>query len=167
MSLKVLTGGGSIVHAGAPDVDVNPLWTPPWSTVHNSLRMVAAKDAELFSQAEADVLESQLLACIGGHSFCCDVFGAHSKGETANSGLSFHGEAGMREWEVTAVSVSSVTMAVHLPKSMLRVERTFTPGADDSPVIHRAPQTPAENLRISQADPLRESLHKLYSGNSI
>ena len=41
----------------------------------------------------------------------------------------------------------------------------LTPGADDSPVINRDPLTPAENLRICQADSLRESLHKLSLGN--
>ena len=135
ISLKVLTGGGSIVWAGAPGVELNPLWTPHWQTVHNSLRRVAARDAEAFSQAEADVLESQLLSCIGGHSICCDVFGAHSKGEVERAGLSFHGEAGLREWEVIDCDDASVTMSCHMHQSQLEVSRTFTPAPDGAPVI--------------------------------
>ena len=78
-----------------------PLPFPPYSTVAQllagcpgSLRMVAARDGEQFSLSPEDALESQLLACLGGHNLCCDVFGAHSKGEVANSGLSFHGGCG-------------------------------------------------------------------------
>lgn len=135
MSLKVITSGGNIVWAGAPGVDLNPLWTPEWDTVPNSLRRVAARDAEKFSQAAEDVLESQLLSCIGGHNLCCDVFGAHSEGEVKNAGLSFHGEAGLREWEVTHVDDACVTMSCHLRQSQLEVSRTYTPAPDGTPVI--------------------------------
>jgi hypothetical protein len=135
MSIKVLTGGGSIVHAGAPGVDINPLWTPPWKTVHSSLRRVAARDPQHFSQRSEDTLESQLLSCIGGHSLCCDVFGAHSKGEVERAGLSFHGEAGLREWEVAEVSEGTVTLVCRMHQSQLEVSRTFTPAPDGAPVI--------------------------------
>jgi hypothetical protein len=135
MSLKVITSGGNIVWAGAPGVDLNPLWTPEWDTVPNSLRRVAARDAERFSQAAEDVLESQLLACIGGHNLCCDVFGAHSEGEVQKAGLSFHGEAGLREWEVTEVDDASVTLSCHLRQSHLEVSRTYTPAPDGAPVV--------------------------------
>lgn len=135
VSLKVLTSGGSIVHAGAPGVEINPLWTPPWSTVPSSLRRVAARDAEKFSQAPADALESQLLACLGGHNICCDVFGAHSEGEVKNAGLSFHGEAGLREWEVTECTDDSVTMTCYLRQSQLQVSRTYTPAPDGAAVV--------------------------------
>lgn len=135
MSIKVITSGGNVVWAGAPGVGINPLWTPEWDTVPSSLRRVAARDAEKFSQAAEDLLESELLSCIGGHNLCCDVFGAHSEGEVKNAGLSFHGEAGLREWEVTHVDDTSVTMSCHLRQSQLEVTRTYTPAADGAPVI--------------------------------
>ena len=72
---------------------------------------------------------------IGGHNLCCDVFGAHSEGEVKRAGLSFHGEAGLREWEVTAVDDASVTMKCRLYQSQLEVSRTFTPAPDGSAVI--------------------------------
>ena len=81
MSLTVLTGGGHIARATAPGCAINPLWEPPWTTVPPSLRRLAARDADAFSAAAADAPESELLACLGGHSLACDVFGAHSPGE--------------------------------------------------------------------------------------
>lgn len=135
VSLKIVTGGGNIVWAGAPGVNVNPLWTPPWETTHNSLRRIAARDGEKFSQAESEVLESQLLSCLGGHNLCCDVFGPHSAGEVGRAGLSFHGEAGLREWEVTHVDDDSVTMTCRLYQSHLEVSRTYTPSPTGAPVI--------------------------------
>ena len=144
VKVKVSTSGCQIVSISNTEVlDVpgeqarNPLWEPPWSTTTAALRKVAALDAKSFSQDGADTLESELLSCIGGHSLCCDVFGAHSDGEVSRSGLSFHGEAGLRTWEVTKVgqNFSFVTLSVHMHESMLRMTRTFTPCPKGAPVV--------------------------------
>jgi hypothetical protein len=134
VGLKVACSGCQIVCASAPGVPFNPLWDPPWETVPVSLRRVKAREEANFSQAKTDVMESQLLASIGGHSYCLDVFGAHSEGETKHSGLSFHGEAGLKEWEVTDVTDNSVTLSCHLKETQLAVSREFTVHAD-LPVI--------------------------------
>lgn len=77
-----LLGGFAPIHTARPPCpQVNPLWTPDWPTVPAALRRVAARDAATFSQEPKDVLESQLLSCLGGHNLCCDVFGDHSAGE--------------------------------------------------------------------------------------
>lgn len=126
ISLKVACSGCQIVYASAPGVPFNPLWDPPWETVPVSLRMVKAREETNFSQAKPDVMESQLLASIGGHSYCLDVFGPHSEGEMKKSGLSFHGEAGLKEWEVTNVTDNSVTLSCNLKETQLAVSRNFT-----------------------------------------
>ena len=114
----------------------NPFWVPPWPTVPAALRRAhVAAAPDLFSNAPEDKLESELLACIGGHSLCCDVFGAHSLREVEVSGLSFHGEAGLRQWEVQRVDGASVTLAVRLQQTQLEMRRTFTPAPDGSPVV--------------------------------
>lgn len=96
VQLHVALGGGAILSANAPGVRVQPLWVPPWDTVPSGFRRLHARSGD-FSAEEEHRLESELLACIGGHSLCCDVFGEHSAGEVLGSGLSFHGEAGLRE----------------------------------------------------------------------
>ena len=69
-------------------------------------RLVASDNANAScggdnSDAEKPIgLEEQLLASIGGHSLCCDVFGEHSKGEVEKGGALFHGEAGLTTWNV-------------------------------------------------------------------
>ena len=93
-------GGGHIAAVKIPGNKINPLWEPPWITTTPAMRRIVARN---FSQSEEDRLESELLACIGGHNLCCDVFGSHSKGEV-NAGASFHGEAGLTTWEVTDIN---------------------------------------------------------------
>ncbi len=128
ITVKVSTSGGNIVSVTSSSTNnVNPLWEPPWPTVPVGLRKVAVRFNEnLFSQKKEDVLESQLLSTIGGHSLCCDVFGKHSKGEVERSNLSFHGEAGLKEWEVTKVTKESLTMSCRLQESQLFLSREYT-----------------------------------------
>ena len=58
------------------------------------------------------------------------TFGAQSKGEQEQSGLCFHGEAGLVQWEVEGASIIpgggvELTMAASLPESQLRIGRVF------------------------------------------
>ena len=134
ISIKIATSGGAIVSVTTPKTEINPLWEPPWKTVPVGLRHLAAKNG-CFSQKNDDILESQLLSTIGGHSLCCDVFGAHSKGEVEKAGLSFHGEAGLTEWQVTSVTTTSVTMSCRLVETQLILTREYTPSIDGTPVV--------------------------------
>ena len=137
ISLKVATSGCQIVSVvkGGDREGANPLWNPPWETTTAALRRLAARDSSAFSQAPADVLESEILGA-SEVTLCCDVFGAHSPG-SGRAGLSFHGEAGLREFDVTHVGEEnrSVTLTADMPESMLRIARTFTPCPQGKPVV--------------------------------
>jgi len=65
-----------------------------------------------------------------GHNLCLDVFGDHSPGEVANSGLAFHGEAGQVTWKVSQVEreedCCSMKLSAHLRQTCLDVTRIFT-----------------------------------------
>lgn len=101
---------------------LNALWEPPWPTTDPALRKLQAG-----VMGDSSDLESELLAGIGGANLCCDVFGAHSKGEMA-SGLAFHGEAGLTTWEVDGWDAQAqvLTMSAHLRRTMLRYRRHFS-----------------------------------------
>ena len=64
-----------------------------------------------------------VLQHIMGHNLCLDIFGDHSPGEVAKSGLAFHGEAGQVTWKVTGVDRSeercSMTLSAHLRQTCL------------------------------------------------
>ena len=92
LTVAVVPGGGHIaaVYPSGRD-DLNPLWVPSWTTSDPSLARVPTADND-------GSLEGQILSSIMGHSLCCDVFGAHSAGETQRSGLAFHGEAAQVTW---------------------------------------------------------------------
>ena len=132
--ITVLMGGGHIASVRVPGSDINPLWVPDWPTTTPGMRRILARN---FSQAEENRLESELLACIGGHNLCCDVFGSHSSGEVA-AGASFHGEAGLTTWEVTGLdeTTGALTMRAHLPRTQMTVERIFTPDANNEPSMN-------------------------------
>lgn len=131
IEVKIVTGGGHIVSiVAAGDDDLNPLWQPPWPTVDPALRKLAAQTAGVVEPGE---LEDELLVGIAGLNLCCDVFGAHSAGETAQ-GLCFHGEAGLVTWEVQCwdAAAGRLTMAAELRRTALRVSRVYSL---DGPVL--------------------------------
>jgi len=103
----------------------SPLWVPHWPTFDPAV--AEAADEDIFgSEAEG----KYVLQHIMGHNLCLDVFGDHSTGETSQSGLAFHGEAGQVTWKVTGVErngdTSSLTVAAHLRHTCLDVTRRFS-----------------------------------------
>eukprot|EP00729_Bicosta_minor_P030684 gene30684-16276_t len=128
IAVIVVCGGGHIVSLRAVDAssrnvpDVNPLWTPSWPTADPALRKLACQ-----SGMQPGELEGELLCGISGMNLCCDVFGEHSKGETA-AGLCFHGEAGLSTWEVEAADKAAgvLVMSAYLRRTQLKITRTFT-----------------------------------------
>ena len=140
VEVVVLLGGGHIAALHhfrntsglSSERSLNALWTPPWPTADPSCRrLTVAVNEDAFRPDDAatsgsDPLESEMLACIAGHSLCFDVFGAHSLGEVTRAGMSFHGEAGLVTWSVMGVEDAAFTVGALLPQSQLGVRRRFS-----------------------------------------
>ena len=122
IEMTVLLGGGHIAAITHRDRSVNPLWDPPWPVIEPGARLLGC------TKTYGEDAEGQLLSSISGHNLCLDVFGEHSPGER-QTGLTFHGEAGMVTWEVAAVHDSApdrrLTLRAELPRTALTVERVF------------------------------------------
>jgi hypothetical protein len=129
LEVVILPGGGHIAKVAllsGPSAGSNPLWELPWPTVDPSLRRAAILQTDVYGTDK----EGELLCSIAGHNLAADVFGAQSKGEQEKSGLCFHGEAGLVQWEVETASIVpgggvELTMAASLPESQLRIGRVF------------------------------------------
>ncbi|MBY0503564.1 MAG: hypothetical protein K2X03_06635 [Bryobacteraceae bacterium] len=93
LQVTVLVEGGHLAALTHRVTGVNPLWTPPWSTIEPST-YDAARHPE-YGQGS----ESQLLAGIHGHNLCLDTFGAPSEAEAA-AGAAVHGAAGLLPWTI-------------------------------------------------------------------
>jgi len=142
IAASIVLGGGHIaLIQQASDVDRtdadddfgSPLWVPHWPTFDPAL--AEAADEEIFGSG----LEGKyVLQHIMGHNLCLDVFGDHSPGEVAKSGLAFHGEAGQVTWRVTAVQRgeqrAEMTLCAHLRHTCLEVTRTFVVQAGEPTV---------------------------------
>ena len=152
LSCTVLTGGGHIALVQRADSPIasddasedygSPLWVPPWPTSDPALTELA--DPEIFG----DGLEGHyLLPHIMGHNLCVDVFGASTDAEVARPipgsigppvMFGMHGEAGSCTWQVvhteSSAAGASVTLAAHLRRTCLEVQRTFSVTAEGDAV---------------------------------
>jgi hypothetical protein len=115
--VTVLVEGGHIAEILHKPTGVNPLWTPPWPSIEPS-----TYNSETHPEYGADA-ESKLLAGIMGHNACVDLFGGPSPEEAA-AGVTVHGEASVRPYDVQADG-GVMRASVDLPSSELRFERTL------------------------------------------
>lgn len=133
----VLTGGGHIAefrfHASTGQASVNPLWEPSWETMDPS-RYREARDAEVYGSSAV----GRYLAGMAGHSVCVDYFGLPSEAEIRR-GLTIHGEAAVRKWNVVDVSVrprrACLRLSVELPLAGLEFIRELRIRAGE-PVVY-------------------------------
>lgn len=95
LRVTVLREGGHIAEILHKASGVNPLWTPPWTSIEPS-SYDRGKHPEYGSDAE-----SKLLAGIMGHNACIDVFGGVSESEAA-AGMTVHGEASVAPYSCEA-----------------------------------------------------------------
>src|SRR6187200_513660 len=93
LRVTVLEEGGHIAEIFDKRSGINPLWTPPWTSIEPSA-YVGATHAEYGSGVDA-----KLLAGIMGHNLCVDIFGGPSAEETA-AGLTPHGDASVARYEL-------------------------------------------------------------------
>jgi hypothetical protein len=115
LRVTVFPGGGHIAAVHDKATGINPLWTPPWPSIEPS-RFDAARHRDY-----GDGLEASLLAGIGGHNLCLDIFGGPSD-EEARAGLPVHGEASFVDYDVRADG-GTLTARAGLPLAGLEVER--------------------------------------------
>jgi hypothetical protein len=115
LRVTVLEEGGHIAEILDKQSGINPLWTPPWTSIEPSTFSPASR------LAYGDGPDAPLLAGIMGHNLCLDIFGGPSDEEAA-AGLTAHGDAPIVRYEL-AVTKTGLSMRAHLPLADLRVER--------------------------------------------
>jgi hypothetical protein len=111
----VLREGGHIAAIEHKASGVNPLWTPPWTSIEPS-----SYDATAHPQFGSG-FDASLLAGIMGHNLCLDLFGGPSEEEAA-AGIPAHGETSIAPFEITAED-STLAMRARLGRAELLVER--------------------------------------------
>src|SRR5437762_1143432 len=112
--VTVLREGGHIAEILDKATGVNPLWTPPWTSIEPSSWHAAHPD--FGSGADA-----RLLAGIMGHNLCLDIFGGPSDEEAA-AGMSAHGDASVAAYEIAADG-DALVMRARLPLAQAIAER--------------------------------------------
>ena len=115
LRVTVLPGGGHIAEVYDKATGVNPLWTPPWTSIEPS-QFDAARHRDY-----GDGVDAPLLAGITGHNLCLDIFGGPSDDE-ARAGLPVHGEASVVDYDVRGGG-GALTARARLPLAGLEVER--------------------------------------------
>jgi hypothetical protein len=129
-----LTGGGHLAElsfaASAKVSTLNPLWVPPWRTI-DAHKYAPARDTKTYGTTT----EGKLLSGITGHNICLDYFGSPSP-EEAKAGLSQHGEAPSRQWQIdnyaTTAANATATLKVHLSAAGLHFSRKLKLCPDES-----------------------------------
>jgi hypothetical protein len=104
LHVTVLPGGGHIAGIVDKSTGVNPLWTPPWTSVEPT-----------------GVGEARLLSGIMGHNLCLDIFGGPSPEEEA-AGITPHGEGSVVTFDIITAG-HKLLMKADLPLAQIRFER--------------------------------------------
>jgi hypothetical protein len=117
LRVTVLYEGGHIAEVLDKRAGVNPLWTPPWTSIEPS-EYDSARHPEY-----GDGIDARLLSGIMGHNLCLDVFGAPSDEEFA-AGVGVHGESSVAPYEIEGGG-SSLAMRATFPLAGLAFERTI------------------------------------------
>lgn len=133
VELTVLTGGGHLADfrflAENGVESPNVLWEAPWVT----LDPTNARLPELVrSYGPTEI--GRFLAGYTGHTLCLDYFGLPTVEEAA-AGLSLHGEAAVRNWDVmrfTNAAETSCRWNVRLPAAQLIFNREICLGNRES-----------------------------------
>lgn len=133
LRVTVLHEGGHIAEILDKRTGINPLWTPPWTSIEPS-----AYHPERHPEYGPGV-DAALLAGIMGHNLCLDIFGGPSDEEAA-AGMPAHGETSTTLFEV-AIREGPIMVSAVLPAAQMRVERRIAL-ADRTVRIHET----VENL---------------------
>lgn len=115
LRVTVLEEGGHIAEVFDKKTGLNPLWLPSWPSIEPSA-YDPAKHLQYGGGSDA-----RLLAGIMGHNLCLDIFGGPSAEEAA-AGLTAHGEASVRPYQIDA-RATELTMSGVLAIAQLQVQR--------------------------------------------
>jgi len=115
LAVTVLPGGGHIAAIRHKATNVNPLWTPPWTSI-DPVTFNPKANPEF-----GDGCDARLLAGIMGHNLCLDIFGGPSA-EEEGAGITPHGEGSVVNFDVTK-SKDKLTMKAHFPLAQISFER--------------------------------------------
>lgn len=115
LHVTVLPGGGHIAGILDKRSGVNPLWSPPWTSV-DPVTFDAKKNPEFGTGSDA-----RLLAGIMGHNLCLDIFGGPSAEEEA-AGITAHGEGSVAAFDVTEQGGQLIMKAL-MPLAQIHFER--------------------------------------------
>ncbi|NKB68292.1 MAG: hypothetical protein GKR89_14615 [Candidatus Latescibacteria bacterium] len=117
-----LTGGGHLASMRLADIDVNPLWEPPWPGIEPE-DYDPDKHLDIYGPGEG-----RLLASLAGHSLCLNHFGDLSAAEIEANGY-FHGEASNLPWTVfdqgADANEARLDYGLELPEAQMRFGRTL------------------------------------------
>ncbi len=115
LQIIVTVEGGHIAAIMDKASGINPLWSPPWTSIEPSA-YDPAKHPEYGLNAE-----SKLLAGILGHNLCLDLFGGPSDEEAA-ADMTVHGEASVNTYKIS-VQGDTLTQSTVLEHAGLAFER--------------------------------------------
>ena len=121
-SFEVLTttASGHLASLRIPDVDVNPLWEPPWQGMEPG-DFDPDKHLDIYGPGEG-----RMLASLVGHNVCLNHFGDLSEAEEAAVGY-HHGETSNLPWTVFEQAVDSsearLDYGLELPQAQMRFRR--------------------------------------------
>ena len=116
------TASGHLASLRIPDVDVNPLWEPPWPGMEPG-EFDPEKHLEIYGPGEG-----RLLASLVGHNVCLNHFGDLSEAEEAAVGY-HHGETSNLPWTVfeqaADASEARLEYGLDLPQAQMRFRRVL------------------------------------------
>ena len=123
-SFEVVTtaASGHLASLRIPDVDVNPLWEPPWQGM---------EPGEFDPDKHLDIYvpgEGRMLASLVGHNLCLNHFGDLSEAEEEALGY-HHGETSNLPWTVFEQAADSsearLDHGLDLPQAQMRFRRVL------------------------------------------
>jgi hypothetical protein len=117
LQIIVTVEGGHIAAVTDKASGINPLWSPPWSSIEPS-QYDSARHAGYGGNAE-----SKLLAGLLGHNLCLDLFGGPSEAE-ASAGMTVHGEGSVAAYDIKSKG-DTLTQRALFPQAQLGFVRTI------------------------------------------
>jgi hypothetical protein len=119
LRVTIFQSGGHLAEFILKASEVNPLWSQSIPTIDPD-----TYDPRIHGGLYGTTSESRLLSGLAGHNLCFPFWGNPSESESA-AGMTYHGESGIRRWQVLEDRPGELTIEVTLPQSATRMRRQF------------------------------------------